>query len=247
MKHILKVASLGNLPDTRPLIAMNDDGDLKWLAEVAPSIEMVNLGLTSGTLWAKTNIGAQSETEAGLYFAWGETAQHEGWLADKSTHPYDWGEYQYAESDYNELTKYCNDSEYGYQGFMDGKTVLEATDDVATVVLGAEYKMPTKAQFEELIEETNNEWVEDFNGSGVNGYKFTNKLDSSKYIFLPAAGGCNDSNLYSVGNEGYYWSSSLSEDDPDNAWGLYFNNEEVNMYYDSRCGGFTVRPVRVAN
>ena len=43
MKHILKVVSLGNLPDTRPLIAMNDDGDLKWLAEVAPSIEMVDL------------------------------------------------------------------------------------------------------------------------------------------------------------------------------------------------------------
>lgn len=244
MKHILKVASLGNLPDTRPLIAMNDDGDLKWLAEVAPSIEMVDLGLTSGTLWAKINIGAQSETEAGLYFAWGEITQHEGWLADKSTHPYNWGEYQYAESDYNELTKYCNNSEYGYQGFTDGKTVLEATDDVATVTYGAEYRMPTKAQFEELIEETNNEWT---TINGVSGYKFTNKSDSSKYIFLPAAGCCNGSSLYFVGDEGRYWSSSLYDYNPSGAWYLYFDNEGVDMSsYDRYCG-CTVRPVRVAN
>lgn len=209
-----------------------------------PSIEMVDLGLTSGTLWAKTNIGAQSETEAGLYFAWGETAQHEGWLADKSTHPYDWSEYQYAESDYNELTKYCNNSEYGYQGFTDGKTVLEATDDITTVALGAEYKMPTKAQFEELIEETNNEWT---TINGVNGYKFTNKSDSSKYIFLPAAGACFDSYLDSVANEGHCWSSSLHEGDPNNARNLCFNNKKVNMGSYSRYYGFTVRPVRVAN
>ncbi len=47
--------------------------------------------------------------------------------------------------------------------------------------------MPTKEDFEELIDETINEWVENFNNSGVNGYKFTNKSDHSKYIFLPAA------------------------------------------------------------
>ena len=102
----------------------------------------------------------------------------------------------------------------GYQGFTDELTELVAADDVATVVLGVGYKMPTKTQFEELIDETDNEWT---SINGVNGFKFTNKLDSSKYIFLPAAGYCRSSNLSSVGNEGRYWSSSLNEDNPTNA------------------------------
>lgn len=41
----------------------------------------VDLGLTSGTKWAKMNVGASSEKDAGLYFAWGETQGY----ADAST------------------------------------------------------------------------------------------------------------------------------------------------------------------
>ena len=242
MKHILKVASLENLPNIRPLIAMNDDGDLKWLAEVAPSIEMVDLGLTSGTLWAKTNIGAQSETEAGLYFAWGEVAQHEGWPEDKTSHPYNWHEYKYAVSNYRELTKYCTlqKPEYwGGDGEPDDLRKLQAEDDIATVSLGSGYRMPSSSEFQELIDETDNEQI---TINGINGWKFTNKSDSSKYIFLPAAGYCYDPNLDGVGDVGYYWSSSLDEGRPSRAWGLYFD-DEVRMYYINRCDGLTVRPV----
>ena len=35
--------------------------------------EYVDLGLPSGTKWAKNNVGANSETDYGLYFAFGET------------------------------------------------------------------------------------------------------------------------------------------------------------------------------
>ena len=247
MRNIIKVNNIQDAKDNpiRPLLALDSNGVLFVEGQaVGPSIEMVDLGLTSGTLWAKTNIGAQSETEAGLYFAWGEIAQHEGWLADKSTHPYDWSEYQYAESDYNELKKYCNNSKYGYNGYTDELTELVAADDVATVVLGAGYKMPTKVQFEELINETDKEWT---SINGVNGWKFTNKLDSSKYIFLPAAGYCGDSNLNNVGDEGHYWSSSLVEGSPYNACYLFFYDEEVDVSYYNRYFGFTVRPVRIAN
>ena len=63
MKHILKVASLENLPSIRPLIAMDDNGNLFGEGlPVGPTIEMVDLGLTSGRLWAKYNLGASSET-----------------------------------------------------------------------------------------------------------------------------------------------------------------------------------------
>ena len=210
----------------------------------APTIEMVDLGLTSETLWAKTNIGAQTETDYGQYFAWGELAQYAGWPSDKSTHPYDWNEYIYAESKYNELTKYCNNSKYGYNGYTDELTELVAADDIVAVTYGGSYRMPTQDDFQELIDETDNEWVEDFNGSGVSGYKFTSKSDSSKYIFLPAAGYCYDSNLFNVGGEGGYWSSSLDADDPYRAGYLFFTDGEVFMHYNNRCYGFSVRPVQ---
>jgi len=103
--------------------------------------------------------------------------------------------------------------------------------------------MPTKEQIEELFEETNNKWVENFNNSGVNGYKFISKLDSSKYIFLPAAGFCNDFDLGYVSVEGRYWSSSLDTGNPNGAYSLYFDHETVITHYGGRYYGFSVRPV----
>ena len=38
------------------------------------------------------------------------------------------------------------------------------------------------------IHNTDNDWVVDYNGTGISGYKFTSKEDDSKYIFLPVAG-----------------------------------------------------------
>jgi uncharacterized protein (TIGR02145 family) len=205
--------------------------------------------LPSGNLWATANIGAtNSDTSIswyGAYFAWGEVAQHEGWPEDKISHPYDWNEYQYAVSDYNELTKYCNNSSYGYNGYTDGLTELETSDDVVHAVYGGNWKMPSQDDFQELIDETSNEWVTDYQEiSGLNGYVFRG---NNQELFLPAAGYCNDSNLDGVGNEGCYWSASLNEDGPNNAWNLYFYDGEVRMDYDNRCNGFTVRPVRTAN
>jgi hypothetical protein len=66
---------------------------------------LVDLGLPSGTLWAKTNIGADSETDFGLYFAWGET---EGYTNASSGKSFSWGDYKYGT--FSSLTKY-NDSD----------------------------------------------------------------------------------------------------------------------------------------
>ena len=62
---------------------------------------------------------------------------------------------------------------------------LATSADTAAQVWGGEWHMPTSAQMDELIDNTNNEWT---TVNNVNGYKFTSKTDSSKYIFLPAAG-----------------------------------------------------------
>lgn len=56
--------------------------------------EYVDLGLPSGTLWAKMNVGAESETDYGLYFAWGETQGY----ADASTKAFSWADYKFNPS-----------------------------------------------------------------------------------------------------------------------------------------------------
>ena len=227
MKHILKVASLENLPDTRPLIAMNDNGDLKLLTEVAPSIEMVDLGLTSGTLWAKYNIGATCENTAeswyGGFYAWGET---------ETKSNYDWSTYKFGTSD--NLTKYNS---------ADKLNVLQPEDDVVTVTYGSNYRMPTKAELEEL-KALPNQWVTNYNGiSGLNGRVFTGTNGNT--LFIPAAGIFDGSTHYSAGSDCSLWYSSLYN--PGNTWYLYFNSGNIGLYYDIRYYGFSVRAVRTAN
>ena len=228
MKHILKVASLGNLPDTRPLIAMNDNGDLKWLAEVAPSIEMVDLGLTSGTLWAKNNIGATcgntAESWYGGFYAWGETETKED---------YSWDTYKFGPT--SPFSKYDTDS----------KTILESVDDVATQTYGSNYRMPTKAEIEELIA-LPNQWVTNYNGiSGLNGRVFTGTNGNT--LFIPVAGLFDGSTHYNDGSYCYLWSSSLYSGNPRSAWYLLFKSDDISLHYNVRYFGFPVRAVRTAN
>ena len=81
--------------------------------------EYVDLGLPSGTLWATCNVGASSPEDVGDYFAWGENATKD---------IYDWKQYKFGIlcTDVCKLTKYCNDSTCGYNGYVDNLTVLES-------------------------------------------------------------------------------------------------------------------------
>lgn len=178
MKHILKVANISETESisTRPLIAMDNEGNLFCKGVILAPEGFVDFGLPSGTFWYSMNLGATNgstpESWYGNYYAWGETSQHEGWPNDKSSHPYNWNEYKYANDSYDTLTKYCNDSTYGNEGFTDDLTELVASDDAAKT-FNTSWKMPTKEDFEELIAKTANEWVTDYNGiQGLNGRLF---------------------------------------------------------------------------
>ena len=207
--------------------------------EKAINTEYVDLGLESGTLWAKCNIGASSETEGGVFFQWGETSGISGNLVGKySDEKYYWWSYKYCNGTENTLTKYCTNSSYGT---VDNKTTLEPEDDAATQLMGSEWRMPTKAEFDELLSGTTNEWTQ---MSSVNGWKFTSKTDTSKYIFIPAAGNCFDGSVGSVGGYDGVWSSSLETSSPNDAWSLYFNSGYCYMYDSNRYYGQSVRGVR---
>ena len=205
-------------------------------------IEYVDLGLPSGLKWAKCNVGAKKETDYGLYFKWGETSGVSGSLVGKcSDENYSLASYKYCDGPYDTLTKYNTLSLYGEN--PDNITTLESVDDAATQIMGVDWRMPTKDEIQELIDNTDSEWVEDFNGTGVNGRKFTSKADTSKYIFIPAEGCCSYGSVYNVNYYGYVWSSSLGTSYSTNAWYLYFNSGSCYMSYNNRCDGQTVRGV----
>ena len=199
-----------------------------------PTDEWVDLGLPSGLLWAKCNLGAAAPEEYGGNYSWGETAQKEA---------YDWSHYRYCTVDDRDslqtLTKYNTSEAYGA---VDNLTLLQAMDDAATAAFGSGVRIPTKEEWLELIDNTTMEWV---TVNGVGGRKLT--ASNGKSIFLPAAGSRNGSELEDVGSYGRYWASMLGQDYPSRAWGYGFNSENHNKGRDVRYRGLSVRPVRSAS
>ena len=194
----------------------------------------VDLGLPSGTLWVTCNVGASSPEGYGDYFAWGETST-------KTT--FNWSNYKWCNGDFNKLTKYCNQSSYGNDGFIDNKTELDPEDDAAYVNWGSAWRMPSREQFEELINSshTTTEWIT--TESGVSGRKITSKTNGNS-VFLPAAGYRDGSSLNGAGSYGDYWSRALGESHPGNAWFLGFNSSDILTNDNGRNYGKSVRPVR---
>lgn len=189
--------------------------------------EYVNLGLS--VKWATCNVGATTAGEYGDHYAWGETV---------TKRTYDFDPYKWCKGDWNTMTKYCTDSKYGK---VDHKKTLSATDDVAHVKWGGNWRMPTRAELDELRTKCKWTWT---TKNGVRGYKVTGPNGNT--IFLPAAGYRNlHGELSYAGSEGKYWSSSLYESDQNNAFSLVFYSDGV--YCDGkinyRYSGRTVRPV----
>lgn len=187
--------------------------------------EYVDLGLPSGTLWAKCNVGANNETDYGLYFAWGETQGY----TDTSSKQFSQNDYVYYQDE--DMTKY-NDN--------DGLVTLEASDDAASVAMGGEWHMPSVNQLNELTANTNSEWT---TLNGVSGYKFTSQSDNTKYIFVPAAGGCDGGGVDGVGEFGFVWSQSVCEGDVWLAWDMYFYSGGLGVSSGYRYDGLSVRGV----
>ena len=197
--------------------------------------DYVDLGLTSGTLWATMNVGATSETDYGSYFQWGETKPHDNGI------PYDWSTYKYGDG--SNFSKY-NTGNNGYGGTIDNKLTLDIEDDAARANMGGDWRMPSPALMEELMEETKNEWITNFNETGINGRKFTSKTDPSKYIFIPASGYRSGSSSDDQGIYGTVWSSSLHISPPTAAKVLDFDSVRFSAGSGSdRYNGYSVRGV----
>ena len=197
---------------------------------VEKTYEYVDLGLPSGILWAKCNIGADTETDAGLYFQWGDTR---GYTADQVgvDKIFDWAHYKFGTRD--NLTKYNS---------TDGLTTLQLADDAAYANMGEDWKVPTKEEYQELIDNTTREWVKDYQGTGVNGRLFTGT--NGHTLFLPAVGAASGNVVYGISLYGLYWSANCDE----NA-GTNFGISKDTIYINNnpRCSGYTIRGIKKAN
>lgn len=191
----------------------------------------IDLGL--GVKWAQFNVGATKEQEYGYYYAWGEL--------EPSLNS--WTSYKWRKSgtdwDNVKLTKYNTDSAFGN---VDGKIVLESSDDIASESYGGSWRMPSDAEWKELLD--NCDWTWD-NVEGINGYRVRSRIPGYEEasIFLPAAGYRYDNVLYAEGKEGGYWSSSLYLGITSYAWAVNFDTDILMRYYMSRCYGHSVRAV----
>ena len=152
-----------------------------------------------------------------------------------ATTPEGYGNY-YAWGETSPKSSYTS-SNYTYTGTP---TTLPLSNDVANVMWGGDWRMPTKAEQDELRTECTWIWTTQ---NGVNGYKVTSKVNSNS-IFLPAVGGCWDFTVNSVGSFGSYWSSSLDSNDSDNAYSVSFDSYGKDWgFVRPRCYGQSVRPV----
>jgi uncharacterized protein (TIGR02145 family) len=191
----------------------------------------VDLGLPSGLKWAQGNLVKDSqgnysigaETDWGTYVSWGNIIGHNE------------GEgYDFSDANYNSTPGHSVAANIPSN---------DAAHDIALATLGSPWHLPTKEDFQELYDNTDSEWVADYNGTGVAGRKFMKKSDHSVYVFFPASGGYNGTSLNGRGTNGYYWSSSFYS--TTYAYDLNFNSSSVNPQNDNgRRFGFTVRPVQ---
>ena len=193
-------------------------------AGVENGYKWVDLGLS--VKWATCNVGANAAEEYGNYFAWGEVEPKDY---------YDWSTYKYCNGSDTTLTKYCTNGTYGT---IDHKTVLDKTDDAATVNWGGNWRMPTKEEYDELLGDCTWTWTM---WNGVYGHTVTGP--NGKSIFLPATGYCNENLFYEVGGSGEYWLSSVCTDYPYSAWYGHFISNSMGGGYTIRHYGRSVRPV----
>ncbi len=184
--------------------------------------EWVDLGLS--VKWGICNLGAVSETDYGLYYAWGETIP-------KSD--YNWSNYLWCNGSEHSINKY-------YDG--DGKYLLDIEDDAAVFALGGKWRIPTSSEWRELEENCTWKWT---TLGGIYGRKVTSLKEgyTNQWIFLPAAGYREGTSLNYAGSVGRYWSSSTVASSY--ADGVLFDSNYVywgGISY-SRYYGQSIRPV----
>ena len=195
--------------------------------------EVVDLGLPTGTLWAKCNIGASSPEQSGSFFAWGEVQPKK---------EFDWSNYNLCLEDEFTFTKYCINKDRGYQEFVDNKTVLEDQDDAAKKIMGSNWQIPSKEDYSELIYRCD---IKRCKLNNVWGFLFTSKVNGNS-LFIPLAGRMDQTKTNFKDSYGFYWSNALDKTETAFIFWLEPNevkNNAVASKSSERYLGLPIRPI----
>ena len=230
---VIFILALGAIEMLKDKVAGGDDVT-DSLAEIHKN-DWVDLGLPSGLLWGKDNVGGTSWSgDTNYLFAWGDTAYR-----DRS---FRWSTYRFTEGDrkpqtpsmydsgpgdYGKLTKYCTNPKYGKDGVADNLTTLQPEDDAATVGWGKGARIPTSSDWLELKKNTTQRWEK---RGDIGGMVFTGSNGNS--IFLPAVGYSNDGWLDGYGTYGSYWTNEISDVNIP----LVTSNHDTVAVYDATLG-----------
>lgn len=195
--------------------------------------KIVDLGLSSKTKWAGWNVGAVSPEDYGGYYAWGETV---------SKHPYTWDSYFDIEN-----KKLLTFKKYSGSGI---RSIVGTSNDVAKVLWGDDWRMPTKKQIDELLRDCQWTWTSYCSRKG-----FAVKGPNGKCIFFPASGSYFMSNkkgseILNKDDTCYYWCGELEKSEIFKSSRAYclILSDGYSKYYDrngERCDGKSVRAVYV--
>lgn len=205
----------------------------------------IDLGLPSGVRWAPFNVDVRNAggfaTSAAQYdcsfFSWGNTESH----VPTSEHEfsYNWG-----------------DSIEGPYATTPGAAIeypgsISLENDPARIYCGGLWRMPTKIELEELL--NNVEFIDDegvvIQGSnklteynGVVGLLMRSVINGAR-IFFPCSGYGTNQLWRSRGTSGLYWSVDLYG--ATNAYVMIFLATSVSNPLSNRlrCNGFPIRPV----
>lgn len=192
-------------------------GATKSFTTTSQSMEYVDMGLS--VLWAKCNLGATSESDAGGLYGWGDV---QGMMTSTTL-----ADYKPAE-DIIATT-------------LDQPTMASIDDFDVDNAFNS--KLPSKDQVDELIAGTTQEWT---TVNGVRGCKFTSKTTGNS-IFMPAAGYRIGTTETGNGIQGTYWTGSVNSIDTDYGNTMNFNSLSVNAGTSKRYVAMSIRPVRLNN
>ena len=187
---------------------------------VIPAFAAVDMGLS--VQWANMNLGAEDAAEAGHYFAWGETAPKTD---------YSWATYSLSGGTPESITRY---------GDFDDTYTLVPTDDAATIEKGNGWRLPTKHEFQELIDNCDLTWSD-----SPEGYHLVSKINGNS-LFLPATGHMEGTTKVKSASLARYWTSSAGSYDEEAAYMGMYNSRGMTIALGSgqRAFGYAIRPVQ---
>ena len=216
--------------------SVNDDDDVL----IIMTEEAVDLGLTSGTKWCTHNLGGESMTDIGDFYAWADTTveMHRD-VNNPNLYYYYWQYTPYwieGEGQTAKFSKYFTPNTDVY---------LEAEDDAASHIMGEGWRMPTEQDWRELLAECDWIWTTRYDNNGFIVRSKVNIEGKKNNIFLAAGGKYDEKGHQLKGVSGFYWSSYASYENKIYAYGLGFNTDDLMdyLYYGLRYEGLLVRPV----